>query len=158
MATGISEDLKTFMETINAAVDFLMEVEISEMVKDAIYTMVEIKVYREYEPKDYQRWGEYGGLQDRHNMEVHYDKRTKTLTVQNVRDDQDTKEWRWKKSANPDITVADVVENGGPYSWRGGEVHARPFHKPAEDFLINGGYVDRKLTEELESNLAGFSL
>lgn len=157
MADGISAELKTFMEVVNASVDFIMEHEITDMVKDAIYVMVETQVYRVYQPKSYARWGEYGGLQDRNNMEAHYENQTKTLTVQNVRDDPNTKEKRWKKSGNPDITVADVVEDGGPYTWRV-RIPPRPFHQPAEDFLIKGGYVDRKLTEEMESNLAGFSL
>lgn len=157
MATSISDDLKTFMEVVNASVDYVMEHEITEMVKSAISAMVETQVYRAYQPKAYARMGEFGGLQDRNNMEAHYEKQTRTLTVQNVRDDPDTKEKRWRKGGDPDGTVADVVEDGGPYTWRV-RIGPRPFHKPAEDFLINGGYVDRKLTEEMESNLAGFSL
>ena len=158
MATTIPlcADLQAFMDILDQAVDYSMEHEITEMTKDAIYVMVETEVYRKYTPQSYVRQGPYGGLQDRHEMEAKYEKQTKTLTVKDVRDDPATKDWRWRKTGDPDNTVADIVEDGGPYSWRV-RIGPRPFHKPAEDFLIKGGYVDRRLTQELEANLSGWS-
>ena len=156
MAEILCPDLQAFMEIMNQSIDYTMKHEIAEMTKSAIAVMVEKKVYQVYQPKSYARMGEFGGLADRNNMEVHYEKQTRTLTVQDVRDDPDTKEKRWKITGDPDNTVADVVENGGPYTWRV-RIPPRPFHQPAEEFLIDGGYVDRKLTEAMEANLAGWS-
>lgn len=155
-AIPLCPDLQAFMDILDMAVDYAMEHEITEMVKSAISVMVETEVYRQYTPKVYVRQGPYGGLQDRNEMEAEYEKQTKTLKVKDVRDDPYTKDWRWRKTGDPNNTVADIVENGGPWSWK---VHIgpRPFHKPAEDFLIKGGYVDSRLTQELESNLSGWS-
>ena len=149
-------DLQAFMDVLDMAVDYAMEHEIAEITKSAIQVMVETEVYRKYTPKVYLRAGEHGGLKDRHEMDATYEQQTKTLTVQDVRDDPATKHWRWMKTGDPDNTVADIVENGGPWSWR---VHIgpRPFHQPAEDFLIKGGHVDKALTAELNANLAGWS-
>lgn len=156
MAAILCEDLQAFMEAVNQSLDYVMEHEIAEITKSAISVMVETEVYRQYTPKVYQRQGEYGGLQDRNNMEATYDRITKTLTVEDVRDDPSTKDWRWRKTGDPENTVADIVENGGPWSWR---VHIppRPFHKPAEDFLIRTGYADQMLTREMEGNLMGWN-
>lgn len=156
MAGVLCPDLAAFMDIVDQSLDYVMEHEIAEMTKDAISVMVETQVYRVYQPKSYARMGEYGGLKDRNNMDAKYEKQTKTLTVQDVREDPGTKEWRWKKTGDPEYTVADVVENGGPYSWRC-RIPPRPFHQPAEDFLINGGYADRTLTEQMEGNLAAWS-
>ena len=155
-AVPLCPDLEAFMEILNMAVDYSMEHEITEMVKSAIFVMVETEVYRKYTPKVYVRQGPYGGLQDRGNMEAKYERQTKTLTVQNVRDDWETKDWRWRQTGDPDNTVADIVENGGPWSWKV-HIEPRPFHEPAERFLIDGGYVDNRLSAEVESNLSGWS-
>ena len=157
MAEALCTELQAFMDVVNQSVDYIMEHEMTETVKDAISVMVEVKVYREWTPKSYARMMDHGGLQDRTNMDAHYEKQTKTLTVRDVRDDPATKDWRWRKTGDPDNTVADIVENGGPYSWRV-RIPPRPFHKAAEDFLIDRGHVDRILTEEMEENLGGFSL
>ena len=156
MAEILCADLQAFMDAVNQSLNYVMEHEIAEITKDAIFVMVETEVYRKYTPRVYQRQGAYGGLQDRDNMEATYDRVTKTLTVEDVRDDPGTKDWRWRKTGDPENTVADIVENGGPWSWR---VHIgpRPFHKPAEDFLIRNGYVDQTLTQEMELNLMGWN-
>ena len=156
MPIPLCQDLQAFMDIVDQSLEYVMEHEIADITKSAIIVMVETEVYRKYNPKVYVRERDHGGLQDRNNMEVHYEKATKTLTVQDVRDDWDTKDWRWRKTGDPENTVADIVENGGPWSWR---VHIgpRPFHKPAEDFLMQGGYVEQKLTMEMAANLAGWS-
>lgn len=157
MAVALCPDLQAFMDIVDQSVDYVMEHEIADMTKSAISVMVEVKVYRAYTPKAYARMGEHGGLKDRDNMEVRYEKRTKTLTVQDVRDDPETKEKRWKITGDPENTVADVVENGWPYTWSRVRIGPRPFHKPAEVFLIQGGHVDTRLTQEMEANLSGWS-
>ena len=157
MAEQYCLELATFMDVVNQSVDYIMEHEITEMVRDAIGVFVQKNVYEAYpNPKAYVRQGEYGGLLDRNNMEATYEKQTKTLTVKNVRDDPDTKDKRWRLTGDPDNTVADVVENGGPYTWRNVRIGPRQFHEPAERFLIDRGYVDSRLTQEMEENLGGF--
>lgn len=149
-------DLQAFMDILDQALDYTMEHEVFPQVRGMIITYVYTRVYDKYRPKRYVRWKEYGGLSDINNIEGTYEAQTKTLTVKDVRDDPDTKQWRWMKTGDPDNTVADIVENGGPWSWRV-RIGPRPFHQPVEDDLIQTKTVDRWITDGLENSLAGWS-
>jgi len=149
-------DLQAFMDVLDMAIDYTMQHEVRDLVNSTIISFVYERVYKQYTPHVYIRWREQGGLSDVNNLNATYDVQTKTLTVQDVRDDPDTVEWRWKKSGDPDMTVADIVEKGGPYSWRV-RIKPRPFHQPAEDYLVRGGFIDRALTNSLAANLGGWS-
>ena len=144
------------MDVLDMAVDYTMEHEVADLVRSTIISFVYERVYKRYTPKVYVRWKELGGLSDPNNIESRYEQQTKTLVVQNVRDDPETKNWRWRKTGDPENTVVDVVENGGPWSWRV-HIEPRPFHQPAEDYLVRGGFIDRVLSRSLDMMLGGWS-
>lgn len=144
-----------FKEILNQAVDYTMEHEMVTAAASVIQGAVETEVYAKYSPKRYVRQRDLGGLLDPHEIDHHYDKQTKTLELKDVRDDAETKEWRWKQTGDPDYTVADVVENGGPYMYRV-RIGPRPFHSVAEKRLIDMGVADKVLEDGL-SVLNGWS-
>ncbi len=155
---ALCRDLQAFMEILDMAVDYAMEGKVAEVAVSAIQGAVETEVYRKYEPKMYVRDRELGGLQDKNNIERRYDPKTKTLEVQDVRDDPYTKEARWKMGQDPDGTVADVVEDGGPYQYRLRPYPGpRPFHAVAEQRLIDRKWAEQALEQDLKLNLDGWS-
>lgn len=155
---ALCRDLEAFKEILNMAVDYAMETKVADVAVSAIQGAVDTEVYRKYNPKMYVRDREMGGLQDKHNIERRYDPATKTLEVQDVRDDPDTKEWRWKKTGDPDNTVADVVEAGHPYHYHLRPYPgARPFHSVAEQRLIDHKWAEQALEADLKQNLDGWS-
>ena len=148
-------ELQAFMDEVNEAVDYSLEKGSVAMVAQSnIIGAVHSEVYDKYEPKVYRRDMDQGGLADPHNIETKYDVKTKTATYQNVRDDPSTKQWRWQKIGDPDNTVADIVENGGPYSWRV-KIPPRPFHEVAERWGVENGWFDDALQMDVNQKLAG---
>ena len=152
---ALCADLQAFMDAVNEAVDFSMEKGNVAMAAQAdIIDAVYSEVYDKYEPRAYVRQMDRGGLADIHNVETEYDRTTKTGVYKNERDDPTTKEWRWRKTGDPNNTVADVVENGGPYSW-GVKIGPRPFHAVAEQWLDQEGHADIGLQHDLDRAVGG---
>ena len=152
---ALCEDLQAFCDAVNNAVDYSMEKGSVAMVAQAnIIGAVYSEVYDKYEPKAYHRQMEHGGLADPNNIETKYDQRTKTAYYKNVRDDEETKEWRWRKTGDPENTVADVVENGGPYSWRV-KIPPRPFHETAERWGVQNRWLDDAAKIDAENAVGG---
>ena len=152
---ALCEDLQAFCDAVNAAVDLSMEKGSVAMVASAnIIAAVYSEVYEAYEPKVYVREAEHGGLADPSNIETKYDQKTKTGYYKNVRNDPFTKDWRWHKTGNPENTVADIVEEGGPYSWNV-KIPPRPFHAVAEQWGIQEGTFDMALQTDVDQSVAG---
>lgn len=152
---ALCPDLQAFCDAVNEAVDFSMEKGNVAMAASAnIIGAVYSEVYEKYEPKVYVREMEHGGLADPHNIETKYDRKTKTGYYQNERDDPFTKQWRWQKTGNPDNTVSDIVEDGGPYSWKV-KIPPRPFHEVAEQWGIQDGTFDMALRMDVDQAVAG---
>lgn len=147
---GLCRELQVFSDTVDYAVDFAMEHEVADAVVAAIQGAVETEVYRKYEPRMYERKRDFGGLQDPKNMDRRYDKVTKTLEVQDVRDDPEYRDRR-SRNGGENMNVADVVEEGGPYNFRlKPDPGPRPFHSVAEDRLIDQRWADDALQEAMK--------
>lgn len=152
---ALCPDLQAFCDAVNEAVDYSMEKGSVAMVASAnIIGAVYSEVYEKYEPKAYVREMEHGGLADPNNIETKYDRKTKTGYYQDVRDDPFTKQWRWHKTGDPDNTVADIVENGGPYSYKV-HIEPRPFHAVAERWGVEEGTFDSALQTDVSQAVAG---
>lgn len=141
-------EVEWFRDILNQAVDYTMEHDMVTAATSVIQGAVETEVYAKYQPKRYVRQRDLGGLLDSHEVDYQYEKQTKTLTLENKRDDAETKTWRWQKTGDPDNTVADVVENGGPYMYKV-RIGPRPFHSIAEKRMIDMGVAEKVLEEGL---------
>jgi hypothetical protein len=157
--TGIEQELAGFREILNMAVDWAMEHDVADVAVSAIQGAIQTEVYNKYTPKMYVRSLDTGGLQDPHNIDRKYDAVTKTLELQDVRNDPETMDWRWRKTADPDNTVADIVEKGGPYQYPLRPYPGpRPFHSVAERWLSQNKWFDRALQTSVTTNLRGWSI
>ena len=152
---ALCADLQAFVDAVNDAVDYSMERGNVAMAAQAnIIGAVYTQVYDKHKPQSYVRHMDRGGLADMNNVEVQYDRKAKTGYYKNVRDDPSTKEWRWRKTGDPENTVADVVENGGPYSFHV-NIPPRPFHEVAEKWLIDEGQAEMALKMDVENAVGG---
>lgn len=157
--TGIERELAGFMEVLDKAVDYVMQNDVADVAVGAIQGAIQTEVYNKYTPKMYVRSLDTGGLQDPHNIDRKYDAVTKTLELQDVRNDPETMDWRWRKTADPDNTVADIVEKGGPYQYPlRPDPGPRPFHSVAEQWLSRNKYFDRALQTGVTTLLRGWEL
>lgn len=126
-------NLKDLERVLKAKIKDALEKEVVEEVKDSMVAAIDREVYNVYEPKQYERQKEKGGLTDRGNMLV---KPVEDgISVRNVRFDVDIRTGEVRD-------VASVVEHGGPYmySWEG--MRPRPFMAATrEDLKVSGSHV-----------------
>ncbi len=133
---AIEQAVAEYCAALDDAIEYAMEVEVAVVARVAIHNAVETEVYAAYDPVMYRRRGVYGGLADQHpdNMEANYDRGTRTLTVQDVNEDDDTGR-----------LVAPVVESGRGYEFRWHGQKPRPFHSVAQKEMMDTGWFSDAL-------------
>ena len=151
----LDAEIAAFMNDLDGVIDEAMELKVRDAAAGYIQAAVITEVYMKYEPKGYQRKLDNHGLADIReapsgSIESHYDSRTKTLTVENVRED-----WEPTMKKHEGRNVAKVVETGQGYDWR--QIGPRPFHKIAEENLIRGGDVDFHIEETFNQRMGAWS-
>lgn len=151
----LDAEISEFMDALDGVIDEAMRVKVSEAAKGYIQMAVVTEVYMKYEPTDYVRKLDHGGLADMReppvgSMKSCYDSKTKTLTVENVRNDwEPTRDWHRGRSV-PII----VEENIRDYDWWKRRFK-RPFHDVAEQNLIKGGDVDFHIEDTYNERMGG---
>ena len=150
---GIEAEANAFMDMVDKLIDYTMVTDMTDAAVKEIQSKVQTEVYDKYTPRVYQRKKEKYGLLDpgaapAGSMEIHYESQTQTLTVEDVRED-----WEPTRERHRGRNVAEVVESGSGYDWK--DIPPRPFHKKAEEALINSGEADRVLQKAMDDNLAG---
>lgn len=154
---AITAEINAFEAILDQLIDYEMESEVLDAVKKEMASKINTEVYGTYDPIQYERKEENGGLLDMEqtpegSLDIHYDSKIKLLTVENVRSD-----WEPTHPAHPDRNVAQVVESGRGYDyWK--RPFKRPFHEKTENALISSGEVDRILTKSMQTNLGGWSM
>lgn len=148
-------EIAEFMDALDGVIDEAMEFKVRDAAASHIQAAVVTEVYMQYEPKGYDRKMTNHGLADTREAPVgsiqsHYESQTKTLTVENVRED-----WEPTMRKHEGRNVAKVVESGEGYDWH--SVKPRPFHKIAEANLIKSGDVDFHIEETFKERMGGWS-
>ena len=151
----LDADIAAFMNDLDGVIDEAMELKVRDAAAGYIQAAVITEVYMKYEPKGYDRKMDKHGLADIReapsgSIESHYESQTKTLTVENVRED-----WEPTMRKHEGRNVAKVVESGEGYDWR--QIKPRPFHKIAEENLIRGGDVDFHIEETFKQRMGAWS-
>lgn len=138
----MDSEIEQFLQKLDLAVDMVMVTAEAETIKGVLPVYVDEKVYEKYDPVVYERAGDEGGLSDPKNYQADYDKISKTLTVEVVRDDSPEELARYKGHYEP-YTIAEIVEAGGPYRYRPKkkDIGPRPFTKQLEtDWTKSRGF------------------
>ena len=151
----LDAEIADFMEELDGVIDEAMETKVREAAAGYIQAAVITEVYMKYPHPKYERKKENRGLMDIReaptgSIQSDYEKQTKTLTVENVREDWEPTAWKHQGR-----NVAKVVESGKGYDWH--PVEPRPFHKVAEKNLIKGGDVDFWIEETFKERMGGWS-
>lgn len=151
----LDAEISEFMDALDGVIDEAMELKVRNAAAGYIQAAVVTEVYMKYEPRGYQRKLDYHGLADIReapagSIESQYDSRTKTLTVENVRED-----WEPTMKKHEGRNVAKVVESGEGYDWK--PIRPRPFHRVAEQNLIKGGDVDFHIEDTYNERMGGRS-
>lgn len=150
---ALCSDLQDFMNVLNFAIDDTMARDMREAVIGELRESIQKNVYDAYEPKQYVRNEDYGGLTDPRNFEVDYDDRIKLLTAYSTRVD-----WEPTTPYHPKRFVFPVVEEEiWRYDWWK-DAKPRPFHEPAEKELVESGLADRVLERGVEKYLGNLVL
>ena len=138
---AIEQFVAEYCAALDDAIEYAMEVEVATMARVAIHNAVESEVYEKYDPLVYRRRGDDGGLADQSqdNMEAVYDRQTRTLTVQDVNEDDDTGR-----------RVAPIVESGRGYQYPVKGMKARPFHSVAQKNMVDDGWFSGALRTGLK--------
>lgn len=138
---SIEQDIAVFNVKLDAALKSIMENEVFVLARDAIIASVFSEVYGKYEPSEYQRRYDSGGLADPNNIVMVESQATADgyeIAVQNqTRDDYDHR------------LIAPIVESGEGYEWEQSRIYKmqpypRPFHEKAEE-MIGDGLLDNAL-------------
>lgn len=136
---SIETDIDAFLRKLDIDISKVLLTNVTETAKDALYREIYDEVYAKYEPKKYVRKYDLGGLSDKEtNMMATVDVATRTLEVEDVREDEGT-----------GADVAAKVEQGYWFPNRQFFMPPRPFHKPAEERLIATGDADKALENGL---------
>lgn len=138
----MDSEIEQFLQKLDLAVDMVMVTAEAETIKGVLPVYVDELVYEKYDPVVYERAGDEGGLSDPKNYQADYDKVSKTLTVEVVRDDSPEELARYKGHYEP-YTIAEIVEAGGPYRYPPKKVKLgpRPFAKQMEeDWVKSRGF------------------
>ena len=151
----LDTEIAEFMDRLDGVIDEAMELKVRDAAAGYIQAAVITEVYMQYEPKGYERKMENHGLMDIReapvgSIESHYESQSKTLTVENVRED-----WEPTMRKHEGRNVAKVVESGNGYDWH--SVKPRPFHKVAEKRLIESGDVDFHIEETFKERMGAWS-
>ena len=151
---GVADaEINALMSDLDDVIDEAMELRVRDAAAGYIQAAVVTEVYMQYEPKGYERKMAYHGLADIReapvgSIESHYERQTKTLTVQNVRED-----WEPTMRKHEGRNVAEVVESGQGYDWH--SVKPRPFHKVAEQNLAKSGDVEFHIEDIYNTHMGG---
>ena len=134
----LDADLKILFANLDDAIDSVMQMEMTDEVKQTIREHAYDDVYS-YEPRFYSRRKESDGIADKDNMDDQYERQTKTLTVTETAEFQQL----WGGERPTYTTLADVIEKGSKkfYMGRAGK---RPFVRNAQKEL-NHGVADKVL-------------
>lgn len=139
-------------------VDQVLLTHVAPAVKDEMQTQIYDKVYAAYDPTQYERRYDNGGLADKSNMQESVEAGLMTLHVVNLttgnEEYADSEEW------DPGL-ITDIIEKGVGYHWRHSRIYSqqpypRPFINETEKEVIRDGTVDRELANGL--NALGYTV
>ena len=152
----LDAEINEFMDALDGVIDEAMEFKVRDAAAGYIQAAVITEVYMKYPNPKYERKMMNHGLADIReapvgSLESHYEPQTKTLTVEDVRED-----WEPTMRKHEGRKVAPVVESGQGYDWR--TIKPRPFHHVAEQNLIKSGDVDFHIEETYKERMGAWSI
>lgn len=154
MTVGIETDLAAFGARLDAAVANVMENFVHAAAQIAITKSIEENVYEKYDPTEYERRRERGGLTDPANIRIRGGhvivsadgvQSVFEMEVEDVAKDEDG------------LPVAEIIESGEGYHWENSRIYQwerdgrplrRPFYEPAEKIMalesswVEGSFAD----------------
>lgn len=135
---NILEQFEKWKNKLDEAINDALEKEVLDEAKTVMKEEIQERVYDAYTPTKYKRRMQNGGLLDDKNIKHQVLTGSHTLYVRNVTDNGFT---------------VETVETGKGYTWKNSAIYQnpfpRPFHKPAEEELINSGRAKRALIKGL---------
>lgn len=143
--SDIIKQFNVWKKKLDNAVNDSLENEVYNVAVEVMKEEIEEKVYKAYNShasKPYVRRYDKGGLLDDKNIRKKIYKSKHSINIKNMTDNGKT---------------VDVVESGKGYTWTASEIYKmqpfpRPFHKPAEEELINSGKAKRALIKGIKRN------
>lgn len=143
----LEPELQGFLEAVEVVVEVSMTQNVAPYAIRILQEKINSEVYAvDWPARRYKRKYLNHGLLDPREIEWKWDSRLNALTVRSVRDD-----WEPTSQKHEGRNVAEVVETGRGYDWYA--VRPRPFHKPAEEYLITSGEVSAILNRDLRDYL-----
>lgn len=151
----LDAEAQAFFDDLDGVIEEAMVTKVRDAAAGYIQSAVITEVYQKYPNPKYERKLDDHGLMDIHeapqgSIESNYDSNTRTLTVENVRED-----WEPTKRSHAGRNVAKVVESGNGYDWK--QIGPRPFHKVAEERLIQGKDVDFHIEDTFQKRMGAWS-
>lgn len=123
---SLLSEMQEIMTKVDKAVNRCLETDISQIADECIQFRVESNVYSKYQPSEYERRGESGGIADPFMYSHNVDGASHTLTVIDNRHE------------------VGVVESGTGYTWENSRIFGmQPFPRPyfadaQEDIYTDG--------------------
>lgn len=126
-------ELEKYLKTI---VNFCLQTDVAQDIKELIKEHVETDVYAKYQPSQYMRRKENGGLLDDNNYLVKPIKDGVSIT--NITTDNGYSEEMYGDfGTHPDTWIVPIIETGIGYSWTESRIYKKPFARPFIDNTRN---------------------
>lgn len=143
--SNIIKQFDIWKKKLDNAIDDSLENEVYNVAVEVMKEKIEERVYNAYSSKaskPYIRRYDDGGLLDDNNIRKKVYKSKHSINIKNMTDNGKT---------------VNVVESGKGYTWTASEIYKmqpfpRPFHKPAEEELINSGKAKKALIKGIKRN------
>ena len=144
---ALEPELDMFLAAVDSTLEIAMTMDVAPYAIKILQEKINSEVYSvDWPTRRYRRKYFDHGLLDPREIEWNWESPTNTLTVKSVRDD-----WEPTMPKHEGRPVAPVVESGEGYDWH--RVKPRPFHKPAEEYLIKSRDVDALITNRMRDFL-----
>lgn len=140
---NVLEEYKKYKKDLLDATQGILETAVADLMRKNVVESAQVNVYDKYEPTQYQRRGDDGGVLDedcyRTSTEQGYDEVTLRLDALNYGNRRYSS---WGEEPAPDGwdpgKITNIIESGRGYHWTGSKIYQmQPFPRPFLEFALH---------------------
>lgn len=139
---NVLEEYKKYKKDLLDATQGILETAVADLMRKNVVESAQVNVYDKYEPTEYQRRGDDGGVLDedcyRTSTEHGYDELTLRLDALNYGNSRYSS-WGDHPSQGWDSgKITNIIESGRGYHWTGSKIYQmQPFPRPFLEFALH---------------------